>query len=459
MVVINPGDYNICPAYSGFVYKLVTCIKDVVLWALLQYVTPFITFAANMIGAFITLACIFLGLLIASGRVQNLSKDGLAFVIKASIVSAFVLNFGWMASTMFDIMDWLLSAMSIATFYSSPLCPISSSNMWVRIDCLLEIIIGGFLPGGSLYFGVTGFIVTCLISGPFGLLLGLMGLFLIAYLLMGVAQCVYTFIMACISLALMLCVAPIFVPMLMLNVTKGYFEKWIRLTFGLLIQPAVLFAYMSMLLLAFDVVMYLSPNSIYAAITGAPAVPGSSAPLGSWLATSGKYAEQRVSSFLQHVDPKTQFSATGGTPLLPTTTQTGVFSNMPEWHGSIDWNSGHILEQLSTIRDKSFPVYLQLRAFDFNALATSQGMTQQAYETKLFCAFFLACVVAYILFTLLKHIPYLSSSLAGEFLSSHYVGNLFGAVNPIKKINMDTLRKDMGEGALKAAQSQAKGGK
>lgn len=462
-VVVIANDYSICPAYSGFVYKIVTCIKDVILWAMLKYLTPFMTYAANMIGAFITLAAVFTGFLIATGRVQNFSRDGLAFFVKAGIVSVFALNFGNIAATIFNIMDWLLNAMAIATFYSSPMCPIVSNNMWVRVDCLLEMIIGGFLPGGSLYNGVMGFIITCLVSGPFGLFFGIMGFIMIGCLVLGIAQCAYTFVMSCISIAFMICVAPIFVPMLMLEVTRGYFEKWLRLTLGLIIQPAVLFAYMAMLLLAFDVVMYTGPSSIYAAVTGAPATPGTSPPLGAWLATSGAYADKTVSAMTQTVGPASLFQRDAtGKPMFPGSLQTGIFSNMPLWSNNL--NLGNVslqqrLEAIQNAQNNSYPVHLRIRAVSFEAMAGFVGMNLYDYYIKLFGAFFLAATVAYILLTLLRHVPYISNSLAGEFMSTQFVGPLLSQINPLKKIDINALKKDFGDTTIANVQDQFRGGK
>lgn len=449
------GDGSICPAYGGFVYKIVTCMKDLSIYGLMQFITPFATYASGIMGAFIALGVFVVGAKIATGRSQHLGKDGGMFIIKAGLIVTVMTSLGTYISAIFDAMDWLLTAMASATFYSSPFCPVSSLNIWDRIDCLLEYTIGGFLSVGNLFFGITGFFVTALLSGGFGLIIGLMGIGLIALLLVGVAQCAYTFIMNCLGLSLIISVSPLFIPMMLLNVTRGFFDKWLRLLIGMMIQPAVLFAYMAMLLLAFDTVVFTSPHSIYAAVTGQSAAAGS-VPFGQYVYQHG-YAQKDQASWVMNVDPTTIFDLDAtNKPAEPGSTQTGAYTVVPKWEEkpgapALDWENNQVMNQLVS-RNNNFPLYVTFNNVDFQNLADERGMSLQAFCMQVFISMCLALAVAYILYTMLLHVPYLSSSLAGEFVSSLSLG----ALSPFKQFNIGNLTKNLQSGTVQNLKAEAK---
>ena len=87
-------------------------------------------------------------------------------------------------------------------------------------------------------------------------------------LLMAIARSVYIFISAYIAFALMILVSPIFIPMTLFRSTKAYFEKWLRLTIGFVLQPVFIFVYLTMMLAAYDTIVFDGERSLYRAVVG-----------------------------------------------------------------------------------------------------------------------------------------------------------------------------------------------
>jgi hypothetical protein len=142
------------------------------------------------------------------------------------------------------------------------------TDMWGRVDCVLNTLFGGIFDPNLLLAGLIGFLYSCLFSGGIGLFIAVFGFAVIYFLMMAIFRAVYITITAYVALALMAIISPIFITMILFKSTYGYFEKWLKLTMGFMLQPMFLFAYLSMLLIAFDTVIYDGPYSLYRAIVG-----------------------------------------------------------------------------------------------------------------------------------------------------------------------------------------------
>ncbi len=63
-------------------------------------------------------------------------------------------------------------------------------------------------------------------------------------------------VISIILLGILIYLAPVFVPMVLFEVTKGYYDSWLKLTASYALQPMVIAAYIAMMLTIFDQTMF-----------------------------------------------------------------------------------------------------------------------------------------------------------------------------------------------------------
>jgi hypothetical protein len=140
------------------------------------------------------------------------------------------------------------------------------TDIWGRVDCALNTLIGSIFNPKLLLAGLLGFFVCAFISGSFGLFIALIGFAIIFVLIFALLRATYVTITAYVALALMAIISPIFITCILFGTTRAYFEKWLKLTMSFILQPIFLFAYLAMMLAAFDTVIYDGKYSVYRAI-------------------------------------------------------------------------------------------------------------------------------------------------------------------------------------------------
>lgn len=273
-----PDPMNACPTLDGFTKRLIVCVRGTILSATKTALLPIFNSLSLLLGACATLAIAIWGFQMATGRWKNALQDGGVLMLKLGVL---VVLFGTSAfgmdklfETALDGMGELLGMVSRSVDFSTAFmatCNLSGSDpsliIWDRVDCAIDILIGGILSGSTITLGVTGFFLAAMMTNAAGFFIGVTGLLMIVQLLFTVARAVYIFILSYMSLAMMIIVAPLFLPMILFSFTRGYFDKWLRLTLGFLIQPIFIFVFLAMMLAAFDTVVYTGPQSLYNTIT------------------------------------------------------------------------------------------------------------------------------------------------------------------------------------------------
>ncbi|MCE2926868.1 MAG: type IV secretion system protein [Rickettsiales bacterium] len=295
---INNAVQDVAPTYQnrkqfGIIKRTVLCVKEAVLYATYKVLSPFSNFFARLIAIMCTLAVVAWGLQAMAGRRMVSTRDAFVLAIKIGLVIMFTSNF---AASFFDpegddgglfglLLDSMEQFIGIVIGYAdvspsfslscyatqnapSPNSPLYILTVWDKLDCMVETLIGGIFSPITLTTGIVGFLIAALISSAFGFFIGIMGFMLIAMVLVAIARSVYIFISAFIAFALMVLISPMVIPTILFPYTKPYFDKWLKVTLGLVLQPIFMFVYLAMLLAVFDVLVFDGPKSLYRSITG-----------------------------------------------------------------------------------------------------------------------------------------------------------------------------------------------
>ncbi len=415
------GDANL--QAFGFTKRIVICVKETILSAVYNFLVPFSDYIAKTIAVAITLAVALWGVMMVSGRTTAPIRDAFVLAVKIGAVVLFTANFGGIFPVMLDAMESLLSIVTGFIGFSTFTCPNVFSGdslvVWERVDCAINTLIGGIFSAFTVGSGIVGLLVALLFSGTIGLFIGLMGVMLIVQLLFAIARAVYIFVTGYIAFALMALMSPLFVPLILFRATKSFFEKWLKLTMGFVLQPVFIFVYLTMLMAAFDTIVYSGPRSLYRAIAGGDVnnvgvsvVDQFNFSMGDWLLASGAYAEKSQGSFGVNIDPKATVKRLG----LPDKIDTGTlkvigehFTNPADWQGDI----------YAVMGKKNFAevqVALTTSA-DLKRLADVNHEDVTDYTINLFLSFIMALVTTYIFMSMLDFLPFIGSGLTGDAFS------------------------------------------
>lgn len=144
-------------------------------------------------------------------------------------------------------------------------------TVWDLVDCKLI----NYLNFGSCDYTVSGMVVAWLVSAAFwfsgtGFLLAIVALIYCFLILLVVFRYAHIFIMTMIVITVLIFLAPIFVPFILFDFTKGIFDKWLKTILGYLIYPALLFAFLALMLATIDSIYYGNLDTTTQTTAGGP---------------------------------------------------------------------------------------------------------------------------------------------------------------------------------------------
>jgi len=320
----------------GVIKRVVHCVQRLFIPAAYKIMYRMsVDYLYSTITAACTLAVVLWGVLMVVGKNSAPMRDGFTAALKIGGVSMFTFVMGkselWPYGLFPILMDSVDYMGAIVTKYigygTSMKCAVNLAeyDVWGRIDCALNTLIGGIFSPSMLAAGLAGFIVTALASGGIGMFIALAGIAIMGFLITAIVRSAYICITAYVALALMSIVSPIFITMILFKSTYGYFEKWLKLTISFMLQPIFLFAYLSMMLIAYDTVVYDGKFSIYRAIVPPSVIGEYPEPLrpfppqnqysnpdgefyiGAWLSSRGIYQQADAMSMGVGVNPRRDY--------------------------------------------------------------------------------------------------------------------------------------------------------
>ncbi|OAM00201.1 type IV secretion system protein [Wolbachia endosymbiont of Dactylopius coccus] len=148
---------------------------------------------------------------------------------------------------------------------------------WDRLDCRILFYLGAPLDGIGGKIGTGGVVTLAILLGTAPVLLvagsvigiifaggqiliALVAIFMAILLMMVILWLCYVFILSLVALSVIIILSPLFIPMVLFQHTKGYFDGWVRELITYSLYPVILFAFLSFMFIACDKIYYNNLN-------------------------------------------------------------------------------------------------------------------------------------------------------------------------------------------------------
>jgi type IV secretory pathway VirB6-like protein len=165
----------------------------------------------------------------------------------------------------------------------------NQNTIWDRVDCMADFIIGikgasvdgaGVSEGAGeagISRGLIFFFMSNLASPGTGFFIGVMGIYVLWSFVMAMIKALHTYLASILAISFILLLAPLFFPLLLFKKTRQYFDKWYRMLGSFILQPVILFAFLSMMMIALDYMLVSGRYSVLNAACGEVCVMDGSA--------------------------------------------------------------------------------------------------------------------------------------------------------------------------------------
>ncbi|MGL9732191.1 MAG: type IV secretion system protein [Wolbachia sp.] len=197
------------------------------------------------------------------GELTKLSNGLSEIVLKASSESKGVCNYNAGTDYEYD-----RAGKRVSYSYLAP---------WDRLDCRILFYLGAPLDGigGKIGTGSVGILAVLLGAAPVLLaagsiigiifaggqiLIAIVAIFMAVMMMMVILWICYVFILSLVALSVIIILSPLFIPMVLFQHTKGYFDGWIRKLITYSLYPVMLFAFLSFMFIACDKIYFKNLN-------------------------------------------------------------------------------------------------------------------------------------------------------------------------------------------------------
>jgi type IV secretory pathway VirB6-like protein len=133
-------------------------------------------------------------------------------------------------------------------------------STWDNLDCHVAYYLG-FLSAGDIARDVT-MVLAVFFTGFFALIFSGQLVFAVFSIVIGILLLsiivffVNTYLVSLIGIAILSFLSPLFVPLCLLKVTKGYFDLWLKLLLSFALQPVVITAFVAIMCTTLDQIIY-----------------------------------------------------------------------------------------------------------------------------------------------------------------------------------------------------------
>ncbi|CAN2107111.1 Type IV secretion system protein VirB6, putative [Wolbachia pipientis] len=197
------------------------------------------------------------------GELTRLSNGLSEIVLKASSESKGICNYK--AGTDYE---YTRAGKRVSYSYLAP---------WDRLDCRILFYLGAPLDGigGKIGTGgvatlavllgaapvllVAGSVIGIIFTGG-QILVALVCIFMAVLMMMVILWLCYVFILSLVALSVIIILSPLFIPMVLFQHTKGYFEGWVKELITYSLYPVILFAFLSFMFIACDKIYFKNLN-------------------------------------------------------------------------------------------------------------------------------------------------------------------------------------------------------
>ncbi|WP_265031560.1 TrbL/VirB6 family protein [Wolbachia endosymbiont (group A) of Tiphia femorata] len=192
------------------------------------------------------------------GELTRLSNGLSEIVLKASSESKGICNY--------EANDYKYSTRNYS--YLAP---------WDRLDCRILFYLGAPLEGIGGKIGTGGVVTLAILLGAAPVLLvagsiigiifaggqilvALVCIFMAILLMMVILWLCYVFILSLVALSVIVILSPLFIPMVLFQHTKGYFDGWVKELITYSLYLVILFAFLSFMFIACDKIYFKNLN-------------------------------------------------------------------------------------------------------------------------------------------------------------------------------------------------------
>lgn len=300
-----------CGDYPGLTNMVVSCIRDTIDSSMQRYIEKFYPTLKKAIAAVMTLAVIVYGIMLSFGMVERVGRDTMILLFKLAGVVYFVSNTGFIHTSVTSLMDGAATAVvsytpksgtpdAASTDISKSAClkklttkleeadvKSKRAGPWLAVDCLVDSVIGIKLPdsiqsvtNGDYYndklsnknSGMSRSLLFLFNSGlqtsVVGLVLGILGYAFIWGLIAMIIKTIFIYLAGYIGVAFMSIISPLFIPLILFQSTRQYFDKWVKSLASFALQPVVIMAYISFAIAAIDFAAFTGDYSVWYRIAG-----------------------------------------------------------------------------------------------------------------------------------------------------------------------------------------------
>ena len=446
---LNPASARDCITATnntGLTVRIVGCTKQIILDATDTVANVVADYAGEVVPLLATLSILFIGVMLMGGHAQW--NEALLAVVRIAFVTVIIADISTYFTFITDILDemtnmvTIFNAADIKSFINASCTAIedapepfnSVSPVWFGVDCAIDTIVGGISTGISN--GMLGFFTTALFSGTIGAVIALAGAFMVYYVFIMLSQALFVYISALVAIALLVIISPLCIPAILFNSTRQYFTAWLGMLFNFVLQPIILFAYLSMMMVAMGNVVFMGENSIVKVVTSGQvdlAQANNAQTFGKYVAKA--YTKKSLASAAININPEKASQELGEAELA----RTG--------------NEGNVLRSQITCGDNSGtdclgtkPKYNESKAIsEQNWLKIDQpvnvldwerlGGVDEEYILKVLISVLSALITIFIFLELLKQLPYIGNAISGggEGIPAFGTGKFAASENAVLK--------------------------
>ncbi len=148
---------------------------------------------------------------------------------------------------------------------------------WDRLDCRILFYLGAPLDGIGGKIGTGGIVTLAILLGTAPVLLvagsiigiifaggqilvAIVCIFMAVLMMMVILWLCYVFILSLVALSVIVILSPLFIPMVLFQHTKGYFDGWGKELITYSLYPVILFAFLSFMFIACDKIYFKNLN-------------------------------------------------------------------------------------------------------------------------------------------------------------------------------------------------------
>ena len=426
-----------CDKYKGLVNRFGSCIKETVLKVAVEYFDKMYSYFRTALNIVLTLGIVLYGVFLAAGMVENVKRDSMIVLLKVAFVAFFAANLEMIYFWVIDMMDGLIGLyFQFTNSMDEGKCSAVSDGFgpFKRLDCLLDLVIGlksssyqgsytEKLSGDGVGRGFINFFFKAGVSSSIGALIAGVGFFIVYTLIFTVIKVTFMYLMSIIALSFMVMLGPIFIPLVLFKQTKGYFDSWVRLIVSFGLQPVIMFAYVAMMIIAFDKAVFSGSNSLMSSIVGSEADSASSFNLNEWMQNKnaikreGRGIEAKADDSVKDTSgtKSPTESAIPGTVFRDLST-TGGASGAGGTGGAPSGGA----PGASSNSVKTFAQHLPLNMVDWKKLAEARGKSEKDLMKEVLYAIIFVAMVVYVFTTMLNYIPSLGADISGGYGANLY---------------------------------------